>query len=228
MAITIYSVQSNKPDTIPVISTYSGADASEPDIVITMNAEKSETKIKYPIDINFATKEELCSLDGIGETISNRIIEYRKSNYFYSIEDMKKVNGIGESFLTKNKDKIFVDTSRLPEITTIYHIKTNTVTTTAQTTVVMTDMTEIIISETKIVTTTITSTESEEKELTPVNLNTATYEELISLPISPEIADQILELRNKIGYFSSTRELYYIEGFSSELYNEIIKYVYVE
>lgn len=222
MAITIYSVQSNKPDTIPVISTYSGADASEPDIVMTMNAEKSETRINYPIDINFATKEELCSLDGIGETLSDKIIEYRKNNYFYSIEDIKKIDGIGKDFLDENKDKIFVDTSRLPEFSTI---TTETHKTKITTTYIQT---EIIISETKIVTTTITSTESEEKELTLVNLNTATYEELISLPISPEIADQILELRNKIGYFSSTRELYCIEGFSSELYNEIIKYVYVE
>lgn len=233
MAITIYSVSSDKPDVIPVISTYSGTDASELDIVITTIAEKFETTINYPIDINFATKEELCSLDGIGETLSDRIIEYRKNNYFYSIEDIKKVDGIGKKFLDENKDKIFVDLSRLPEITTTYHSETNRATNITseiqETTVITTNMTEeTTVSETNIITTTIISIESSEKELTPVNLNTATYEELISLPISPEIAEQIIELRGKIGYFSSTKELYYIEGYSHELYIELLEYVYVE
>lgn len=222
MAITIYSVSSDKPDVIPVISTYSGTDASELDIVITTIAEKFETTINYPIDINFATKEELCSLDGIGETLSDRIIEYRKNNYFYSIEDIKKVDGIGKKFLDENKDKIFVDLSRLPEITTTYHSETNRATN------ITSEIQETTVSETNIITTTIISIESSEKELTPVNLNTATYEELISLPISPEIAEQIIELRGKIGYFSSTKELYYIEGYSHELYIELLEYVYVE
>jgi len=222
MAITIYSVSSDKPDVIPVISTYSGTDASELDIVITTIAEKFETTINYPIDINFATKEELCSLDGIGETLSDRIIEYRKNNYFYSIEDIKKVDGIGKKFLDENKDKIFVDLSRLPEITTTYHSETNRATN------ITSEIQETTVAETNIITTTIISIESSEKELTPVNLNTATYEELISLPISPEIAEQIIELRGKIGYFSSTKELYYIEGYSHELYIELLEYVYVE
>ena len=52
----------------------------------------------------------------------------------------------------------------------------------------------------------------------PVNLNTATYEELTSLPISPEIAKQIIELSNEIGHFSSTRELKISEP-SCELVN---------
>lgn len=222
MAITIYSVSSDKPDVIPVISTYSGTDASELNIVITTIAEKFETTINYPIDINFATKEELCSLDGIGETLSDRIIKYRKNNYFYSIEDIKKVDGIGKKFLDENKDKIFVDLSRLPEITTTYHSETNRATN------ITSEIQETTVSETNIITTTIISIESSEKELTPVNLNTATYEELISLPISPEIAEQIIELRGKIGYFSSTKELYYIEGYSHELYIELLEYVYVE
>jgi len=222
MAITIYSVSSDKPDVIPVISTYSGTDASELDIVITTIAEKFETTINYPIDINFATKEELCSLDGIGETLSDRIIEYRKNNYFYSIEDIKKVDGIGKKFLDENKDKIFVDLSRLPEITTTYHSETNRATN------ITSEIQETTVAETNIITTTIISIESSEKELTPVNLNTATYEELISLPISPEIAEQIIELRGKIGYFSSTKELDNIEGYSHELYIELLEYVYVE
>jgi len=232
MAITIFSVYSNKPDSSPVISTYISNTESETKVIITYT-EKTERIINYPIDINFATKEELCSLDGIGETLSDRIIEYRNQNYFYSVEDITKVNGIGEKFLTENKDKIFVDISKLPEITTIpinTTINTTIVTPESVETTIQTSE-EAKVSETTTITTTIpivTEVIETKKEIKRVNLNTATYEELTSLPISPEIAKQIIELRNEIGHFSSTRELCYIEGYNRELYDELLKYVYVE
>lgn len=230
MAITTHSVYSDRPDEKPVISTYI-SDRDAETVTVTADTEKSEMMIKYPIDINFATKEELCSLDGIGDALSERIIEYRNNNYFYSVEDIKKINGIGENFFIKNKNKIFVDISKLPETTTTYQDITTTATTVSTEIHVTESVTShTTISETCIITSTDTMTEVDEteKEIKRVNLNTATYEELISLPISPEIAEQILELRDKIGYFSSTRELCRIESFSRELYIELLEYVYVE
>ena len=48
------------------------------------------------VNINNASKEELMTLKGIGETTAEAIIEYRKKNKFTKIEDIKNVKGIGD------------------------------------------------------------------------------------------------------------------------------------
>lgn len=69
------------------------------------NTNKSTSNIK--ININTATQAELETLPGIGPSISLKIINYRKENgKFSSIEDIKKVNGIGESKYSKIKNLI--------------------------------------------------------------------------------------------------------------------------
>ncbi len=60
------------------------------------------------ININKATKEELKSLNGIGDTLAENIIEYRKDNKFNQIEDILNVNGIGDSKYNLIKEYICV------------------------------------------------------------------------------------------------------------------------
>ncbi len=61
------------------------------------------------VNINFANHQELCSLPGIGDVKAKAIIKYREeSGFFKSIEDIKKVTGIGEATFNSIKDLITI------------------------------------------------------------------------------------------------------------------------
>ena len=61
------------------------------------------------ININTATKEELQTISGLGESKTNNIIKYREENgKFNSIEEIKNVDGIGEALY--DKIKIYITT----------------------------------------------------------------------------------------------------------------------
>ena len=61
------------------------------------------------ININTSTKEQLQTLNGIGESKANSIIDYRTQNGpFKTIEDIKNVSGISETLYDKIKDFITV------------------------------------------------------------------------------------------------------------------------
>ena len=65
--------------------------------------------VSGPLDLNAATKEELESLPGIGETIAENIVEYRRQHgRFESVEDLLQVDRIGKSLLEKLADRITV------------------------------------------------------------------------------------------------------------------------
>ncbi|NMA48474.1 MAG: helix-hairpin-helix domain-containing protein, partial [Tissierellia bacterium] len=61
------------------------------------------------ININLASSSELQSLPGIGEVIAGRIVEYRKTTKFKSIEDILDVSGIGEAKFKSIKDLISIN-----------------------------------------------------------------------------------------------------------------------
>ena len=69
----------------------------------------SENSNSNKININTCTKEELMSLPGIGDVLSDRIIEYRKTTKFNTIEDIKNVSGIGEAKFNDIKELIITN-----------------------------------------------------------------------------------------------------------------------
>ena len=59
------------------------------------------------INVNRADAEMLTSIDGIGETLAGRIIEYREEyGAFLSLDELLKVDGIGTKKLEKMKERL--------------------------------------------------------------------------------------------------------------------------
>lgn len=65
-----------------------------------------DSKENSKISLSTATKEELMTISGIGETKADDIIKYREETGFSSIEDLKKISGIGEALFERIKDKL--------------------------------------------------------------------------------------------------------------------------
>ena len=74
-----------------------------------INEEQGISNKNQVLNINKATKEEMQTLQGIGESTADKIITYRKENgNFKQIEDIKNVPGIGDAKYENIKDKISV------------------------------------------------------------------------------------------------------------------------
>ena len=72
-------------------------------------AADPEAKTRSMVNLNTATREELMSLRGIGESRAEDIIRYRETyGGFQSIEDIMNVSGIKDAAFEKIKDSITV------------------------------------------------------------------------------------------------------------------------
>ncbi|MTI66671.1 MAG: transporter [Firmicutes bacterium] len=71
-----------------------------------INEDVTLSDINDKIDINNASAKDLERLDGIGEALAVRIIEYRKNKRFNKIEEIMNVSGIGRKKFAAIKDSI--------------------------------------------------------------------------------------------------------------------------
>lgn len=98
------TIPSKEQDTQEYISNNSGEGVIEENQKTNTASTKNTT-----ININKASKEELQTLQGIGESTAQKIIDYREQNgNFKQIEDIKNVQGIGDSKFEAIKGSIKV------------------------------------------------------------------------------------------------------------------------
>lgn len=110
--INIYTNSEVKNSSIKMECSCPSLDISSCDnsSIVTNNGTSNNngSSVSGKVNINSASKEELMSISGIGESKALAIIEYRNNTKFNSIEDIKNVSGIGDSLYNTIKDSITV------------------------------------------------------------------------------------------------------------------------
>lgn len=196
-------------------------------VATTVITDTAETEsVNFPIDINSAGIDELKALDGIGDATASKIIEYRETyGSFKNREELLNVSSIGEKKLEKIYDFIFVENESYDEPdnsdSEIYDDNDY-------------NNDDIRLEESDFSDEQDSVPETEPTEITTeefilINLNTALKEDFMKLPyVDENIADDIIELRNTIQYFSHPYELLMVESLTQQQVAEIIKFVTVE
>lgn len=78
-------------------------------IIANENVDTASTGVEFhQVNINLADAQTLAdTLKGIGLKRAKAIVAYREANgLFASVDDLKKVKGVGESIIQKNIDRI--------------------------------------------------------------------------------------------------------------------------
>ena len=101
-----YEVSDGEKIYIPNVAEEEAEDETS---VPSSNVSGTNSNTSGKININKATEAELTSIPGIGTSTAQKIITYREENgKFQTIEDIKKVSGIGDSKFESMKDYIAV------------------------------------------------------------------------------------------------------------------------
>lgn len=179
------------------------------------SAASTAVTFDFPADINTASFDMLCAVNGIGEVTANNILSYRESiGGFKSMYDLLDVSGIGEKKL---------------EVLMKYFYVTNDMgskTTSQATASTSTQTSKTTTSYTNTYKTTKASTVSSARIRKMVNINTADVKELEeSLLISQEMAEEIVEVRGLIGGYTNIRELLMVKDFTASLLVELDEYL---
>ena len=92
-------------------ATESQPESPEEDDTADEVTEETAPAVVYPLNINTATIPELDDLPGIGPVLAQRIVDYRDAHGGYkAVEELLKVNGIGDAKLMEILELITVET----------------------------------------------------------------------------------------------------------------------
>ncbi|MBR3631202.1 MAG: helix-hairpin-helix domain-containing protein [Oscillospiraceae bacterium] len=171
-----------------------------------------ETAVVFPVDLNTADAETLQQIPGIGEVTAAAIISYREAHGgFRNREELLQVHGIGEGRYHEMLGYIYLEHEEpLPSPDS-----------------------DEPPADAAVQTPPEEPEQPQEpespQELSVINLNTASKEQLMQLPgCSGELADSILHLREEIHEIRSTMELYMVQGMTESLYHAWEPYLAVD
>ena len=173
-------------------------------------AKIESTTVFLLLDINSATAEELTQLNGIGEHLAAEIVAYREEHgRFLNIEELMDVSGIGEATFANIREHIYV----------VDPVYTTAVTTEKPTKPDIEPTEDVEETEPPLTL----------EDVAPININTADVVTLVLLPhVDEDTAEEIMELREKLGHFSHPYELLYVESLTQPEVADILEYVTVE
>jgi len=103
--ILLYSLFFSQPVKLySIAATQHSAEISQEEAgqsaVASSVARAAKTDASSQIDLNSATKDDLMGIDGIGEVLASRIVEYRDAHgAFKSVSELMNVEGIGDAKL---------------------------------------------------------------------------------------------------------------------------------
>lgn len=105
--VKLYSIVATEPGS--AVSSQETETSMGQSVALPETNSTIDTGIPHQIDLNTASKADLMGIDGIGEVLAARIIEYREAQGpFASVDELGNVEGIGDAKLAALREMLFV------------------------------------------------------------------------------------------------------------------------